>query len=103
MITVAADKASNLTGIDTVQYTRTWHMHDTAFLLNVSNNLNAATREYKTMQENEYKIVLDCMTMKVIECEDIFKYTYKKELSSLHEEELNSNEYMGVIERFCQR
>ena len=43
------------------------------------------------------------MKMKVIECEGIFKFPYKKELFSLHKGELTSDKYMGVIDQFCQR
>ena len=49
------------------------------------------------MQENEDEIVLDCMKIKVTDCEGIFKYPYDKELCSLHEGELKANEYMGII------
>ena len=103
MIAVAADRVNRLTNMTTSQCTRTWHMQTITFLLNVSNNLSVAKQECKKMQENKDQIVLDCMKIKVTDCEEIFKYPHDKELSRLYKGELETNEYTGIIERFCRK
>ena len=74
MIRVAADRVNRLTGINTTQCTRTWHMQTITFLLNVCNGINTSKRESKKMQENKDEIILDCMKIKVIDCDGIFRY-----------------------------
>ena len=58
MITVAMDRVNKLTGMDTAQCTRIWHMHDTTFLLNVSNGLIASKQECKKCKRMRTKLSL---------------------------------------------
>jgi hypothetical protein len=90
MLTVAAGRAGKLTGIDTAQCTRTWHMYHTPCFFTVSNNLDEAKRECELMQESTDEIILDCMKVKVIQCKGIFIHPHKKELSDLLEGELTA-------------
>ena len=92
MLTVTAGKASKFTGIDTTQCMRTWHKNHTPFFITISNDTNAANRECALLQRNADNIILDCITIRVTEFEELFLSPHKKARERLRDDHVGASQ-----------